>query len=233
MTIGLTLLDGFELRLDGRYVAVPAQVQRLLAFLAIRGRPQHRMALAGALWLDTAEDHALRNLRTTLWRTRKLTEGLLETVGACVAIEPGVDVDLGAAVDQAEGVLRGEDMGTATAVVDALGGDLLPDWSEDWVLIERERVRQLRMHALEALCRQLTAARCFAHAVEAGLAAVAVEPLRESAHRVLIEAHLAEGNRCEAVRQFEGLRVLLDDGLGVAPSPVLALLLEERLSPSR
>jgi DNA-binding SARP family transcriptional activator len=64
----------------------------------------------------------------------------------------------------------------------------------------------------------LTAARRFQAAVEAGLAAVAGEPLRESAHGALIKAHLAEGNRGEAVRQYCVCRQLLRDHLGLEPS---------------
>ena len=74
-------------------------------------------------------------------------------------------------------------------------GELLPHWYDDWVVIERERFRQLRLHALDALCESLAAAGRYAAAVEAGRASVAAEPLRESAHRLLIQAHLAEGNR--------------------------------------
>ena len=37
-------------------------------------------------------------------------------------------------------------------------GELLPDWYDDWVLLERERFRQLRLHALDALCDDLTRA---------------------------------------------------------------------------
>ena len=61
-------------------------------------------------------------------------------------------------------------------------------------------------------------------AVEAGLAAVAAEPLRESAHRALIAAHLAEGNRSEAMRQFEFYRMLLGKELGLEPSAMMASL---------
>jgi Bacterial transcriptional activator domain. len=51
------------------------------------------------------------------------------------------------------------------------------------------------------------------------LAAVSGEPLRESAHRQLIEVHLAEGNRVEALRQYEAYRQLMRDELGLGPSP--------------
>ncbi len=106
-------------------------------------------------------------------------------------------------------------------------GELLPDWYDDWVMFERERLRQLRLHALEILCRRLAAAGSFGPAVDAGLAAVLGEPLRESAQRVLIEAHLAEGNRSEAIRQYNSYRVRLYAELGLQPSPSLRRLVLE------
>jgi DNA-binding SARP family transcriptional activator len=107
-----------------------------------------------------------------------------------------------------------------------LAGSLLPDWYDDWVLLERERYRQLGLHALEMLSEHLTAARRFGPALEAALAAVAGEPFRESAHRVLIKAHLAEGNASEAIRQYDFYRKLVNDHLGLDPSPAMDALLE-------
>ncbi|MGH8932083.1 MAG: AfsR/SARP family transcriptional regulator [Egibacteraceae bacterium] len=104
---------------------------------------------------------------------------------------------------------------------------LLPHWvADDWVLLERERLRQLCLHGLEALCERLLAFGRHAEAVEAGLAAVHGEPLRESAHRMLISAHLAQGNRCEALREYLGYRRLLWDELGIEPSPLITQLVQ-------
>ena len=63
---------------------------------------------------------------------------------------------------------------------------MLPACYDDWVLVQRDRFRQLRLHALEALCERLTASGRYGEAIDAGLAAVCAEPLRESSHRVLI-----------------------------------------------
>ena len=103
--------------------------------------------------------------------------------------------------------------------------DLLPDWYEEWVAAERERFRQLRLHALEALCRRLTGLGMFGTAIQAGLAAVAGEPLRETAQRTLIEAYMAEGNIAEAIRQYSTYRRTLFDDLGVDPSPTMVRLM--------
>lgn len=68
------------------------------------------------------------------------------------------------------------------------------------------------------MCERLTALGRYGQAVDAGLAAVQGEPLRESAHRALIAVHLAEGNHAEALRQYRWFRQLLADELGLRPS---------------
>ena len=75
-----------------------------------------------------------------------------------------------------------------------LEGDLLPDWYDDWLEIERERLRQLRVHALEHLGEHALRRGRFGAAIDRALAAIAADPLRESAHRLLIRAYIAEGN---------------------------------------
>jgi DNA-binding SARP family transcriptional activator len=62
------------------------------------------------------------------------------------------------------------------------------------------------------------------------LAAVSAEPLRESAHRELVEVHLAEGNVAEAVRQYDVYRHMLRRQLGLAPSPVMRRLVAPLLA---
>jgi DNA-binding SARP family transcriptional activator len=129
-------------------------------------------------------------------------------------------VDYTCVVAQAKRLIGpGPELRPGDADVDELANDLLPDWDEHWLDDERERLRQLRVHALEALCTRLHSGGRAAEAVCAGQAAVAVEPLRESAQRLLIIAHLAEGNVSEARRQFEIFRRLLWDNLQLAPSP--------------
>ena len=90
--------------------------------------------------------------------------------------------------------------------------------------MQAEAWRQLRLHALEALSIRLSSAACHAEAIQAALAAIASDPLRESARSVLIRAYLAEGNRSEAQREFRRYRELLLGSLGVEPTPRLHAL---------
>ena len=96
----------------------------------------------------------------------------------------------------------------------SFAADLLPSWYDDWVIVERERLRQIRVHALEELSRRLAAGHRYGDAIDAALAAIAADPLRESAHRRLIEAHLAEGNVSEAIRQYADVRWVALEPIG-------------------
>ena len=204
--------------------------QRLLALLALQGRPLERLWVAGTLWMDASEERAGARLRSALWRLPQPGgTPMVESSVTHLRLARDIDVDLhdlAARMERLEQASTAIDDRTGSS---ALTRDLLPDWYEDWVMLERERFRQLRLHALEALCARLTEAGRFGAAVQAGLAAVSGEPLRESAHRTLIRAHLAEGNPGEAVRQFHLYRRLLADELALEPSAAICALVQPLL----
>ena len=221
----VTMLRAFEINISGSSLIVPQGAQRLVAFLALRDRPQLRTTVATSLWMDTTEDRAAANLRTALWKLADMRDLLIHSLGSYLTLAPGVEVDFSRLLTRVKTLIDGDgDINDFDASTGDLAGDLLPDWDEDWLLFERERLRQLRIHALEALSRRLCAAGRYAAAVDAGLSAVTAEPLRESAQRVLIEVHLAEGNVSEARRQFELYRAVLWDNLALLPSASLCSL---------
>jgi len=221
----LGLIGGFELRCGGRLVPLPVTAQRLLAFLALQPRPVTRLYVACTLWLESGEEQAKACLRSALWRTQRGGLDLVRVTQGHLALTPGIDLDVARITGlahralEAPGVLRDDEIHVL-----AHAGELLPDFYDDWLAVERERLRQLRLHALEATCERLAGTRRFAAAVEAGLAALAGDPLRESAHRALIRVHLAEGNLGEALREFEAYRALLARELGAEPSEELRSL---------
>lgn len=223
----LSLLNAFELRCDGRLVNLPRSAQRLLAFVALHEHPLQRVYVAGTLWIDATDDRAGASLRSSLWRLNRPGHLLVEATSTHLRLAPDVDVDLRRALAVAHRLLDGSaDAADLDAGEEVLCGELLPDWYDEWLLFERERFRQVSLHALEAVAERLVHAGEVARALEAALSAVRSEPLRESAHRVLIRVHLAEGNRIEALRQYELCRRLLRDRLGVEPSSQLDELLE-------
>jgi DNA-binding SARP family transcriptional activator len=220
----LRLMNGFELRSDGEAISFPMSVQRVLAFLAFQGRPVQRVYVAGKLWLDVPEERAFASLRSALWRANQPGLPLVLAVNSQLSLDPAVCVDLREAAAQAYRLIDGSAGDDVSFAGFALAGELLPDWYDDWLLIEREKYRQLRLHALEALATRLTALARYGEAAETALTAIAGEPLRESAHRVLIRVHLAEGNQSEALRHYRLFRDLLLGELGLEPSEQLVEL---------
>ena len=227
--VGVTqirVLAGFEVRVQGKRIAVPTNAARTLAFLAITGCPQTRHAVAGALWGDGPDERAAANLRTALWRTRVLLGDCVE-IGRCnLSISDSVEVDLRLLEERSRRLLDPDaELQPQDCDPRCLSSDLLPGWDEEWILFERERLHQLRIHALEAMSRRLASAGKTANAVDAGLTAVAADPLRETAQHVLIAAHLLEGNVSEARRQFHAYRELLWESIQVEPSEQLLYLI--------
>jgi DNA-binding SARP family transcriptional activator len=216
--IGLRLVGGFELSLSGVPVALPGGAQRLIAFLALQSGPVRRAYVAGSLWPEATDERASARLRTALWSLRRVWVGLVEGIQT-LGIAHSAHVDLNDAIEAAHRVIRDPGGALRTeAHVPALYGDVLPDWHEEWVVLERERFREVRVRALEALSGLLAEQCRFDEAALMALAAIRAEPLRESAHRALIAVHLSEGNRHAATAQFRRLRWLLNSELGIEPS---------------
>jgi DNA-binding SARP family transcriptional activator len=203
---------------------VPEGSKQLLAFVALRRRRVERRQAAGTLWPCGDEERAAGNLRSALWRLRRAGINVLTADKWSLALNGNVLVDLHLTEQWAtrliEGTATGRDLAVSPSVADAL--DLLPGFYDDWVLMERERVRQRILHALEALSQMLAAVGRFADAIEAAMLATSAEPLRESAQRALIKAHIAEGNLTEARRSYYAYHDLVHRELGVAPSADLS-----------
>jgi len=214
----LQLLGSFGISLEHRRVSLPLLTQRLIAFLAIH-HDVSRSRAAGVLWPEVEEVRAQANLRTALWRIRAASLDLIQACASEVRLVDDVVIDLCRGEEVARGILDGSltstegfaDMGLLTA-------DLLPDWDDEWLLFERARYSGLRVHALEMLCERLTADGRYGLAVESGMLAVQADPLRESAHRAVIRAFLAEGNPAMAKHQLRALEERLGEELQMQPS---------------
>ncbi|MFE0250677.1 BTAD domain-containing putative transcriptional regulator [Streptomyces sp. NPDC059010] len=222
----LHLFNGPYVTVGTRRLNVPEGSQRLLVFVSLRSGRVCRRQAAGTLWPIGDEGRAAGNLRSSLWRLNRLGEPLLIADGTGLRAREDLLIDMHTVNAWASRLIAGRatraDLSIAPRNLDAL--ELLPGWYDDWALIERERLRQRLLHALEAQSRQLVLAGLFAEAIEAAMIAVSAEPLRESAQRSLIEAHLAEGNLVEARRVFDAYAVLVARELHARPTPELQTL---------
>ncbi|MFC8272063.1 BTAD domain-containing putative transcriptional regulator [Streptomyces sp. NPDC057271] len=236
--VTIRLLDEFAVRRVDSAVAVPPSGQRLVAYLALRTGAS-RSATAAALWPEVPEEKSQASLRTAVWRVNRAAPGLVVTRGTHVALAPDTVVDNREFTDRVRRILRPTADAQPPPVDDdgyawlLRGGELLPGWYDEWVLLEQEHTRQLRLHALEAAAQCLAAQGRHAGALELAFEAVRLEPLRESASRAVIAVHVSEGNAVDAVRHYEWFRRQLDAELGLRPSAQLTALARGLVVPPR
>lgn len=228
----LSVLGSFGFWVGGNpQRGLPHGSQRLLAFLALREHAQTRESIAGTLWPEATEEHAHASLRSALSRLSRIERRVVRATSHELQLADGVSVDLREARLLAHRLLTtggSLDADLNDYAISLLSSELLPDWYDDWAVVEAEEWRQLRLHSLDALAERLTVSGRFADATSAALAAVRAEPLRETAHAALIRIYLAEGNRAEALDAYEHYRALLQEELGLAPTPAMRALIRDQ-----
>lgn len=214
--------------MSGLPVTLSESGQRLLALVALQGT-QRRTFLAGVLWPEIRDEQALARLRSALWRLRRVGPRIVQADERTIGLAADIDVDVNAMVASARALMAGDiEPSDLTRSFDRLvaAGELLVGWYEDWVLLERERLEQLRIHALELLVDELVKAARYAEALEAATTAVRLDPLRESTHRSVVRVYLAEGNPASARRQVDRYRQILRSEMGIdEPTPAMLGLL--------
>lgn len=227
-SIELRVLGGFRLSRCGHAVTLRLGVQRIPALLAVHGRVDRR-DLAGKLWPELTQDRALSNLRTILWRLRSVVPGLVsDGMGTCELSE-GVHVDLMDVQQWGERSMAGSS--DPQMPPGPIGLMLLPGWDESWLTEPREALRLTVLHSLEAACLRFLFSGRLAEASLCARKAVTVDPLRESAHRLLLEVHLRQGNQAEAIRHFAKYRTALREEVGVAPGVTMLAMMAPLMTP--
>jgi len=215
----LSLTGEFGLRIANRRVVVPHSVERVLAYLALSSHPVSRSRLAGVLWLDASEHRAANNLRTALWRLNRSGARLIVAEDDRLILAPDVSVDIAELSAMSNRLIDDPSEHDIARLSQLIGGaELLPDWDDEWVVADRERFRLLRLEGLEHAAEALISRLDLGRALQAALGAAQSEPLRESARRLLVRVHLAQGNVAEALREYVSYRTVLRDEIGIEPS---------------
>lgn len=208
----------------------------LLALLLLRGRHcHHREKLAHLLWPDSPSNAAAHSLRTTLWRLRQVLEPTGITRGTYLANggsgEVGFNWDSDVRVDvlefrstlgcceQASTLLASDaDLQALERALRLYEGELLEGHCDDWIVYERERLRELFIRGLCYMLGEQSRRGEFQQAIDCGRRVLAENPLHESVHRELMSLYAKVGQRAEAIRLYERLQQTLETELEVAPT---------------
>ena len=235
--LNLRLLGDFEARLgSGPPLRLRARkTQALLAYLASSpGQTHSRDKLASLLWEDSSQSQARSRLRGSLFVLRRTLASanppcLVPDSDAVALDVDAVDVDV---VDFGR-LVRARDPEALAKAVELYRGDLLEGFAfrgalfEEWLIAERERLRELAVDGLAKLLVHQRSTGVFEAAVQTGLRLVALDPLQESVHRTLMRLYAELGRRPAALRQYQMCVRVLQRELRVEPDAETKLLYRE------
>jgi DNA-binding SARP family transcriptional activator len=152
----LSLLGQFAVYRGDQRVDLPPACQRLIALLALKRRPVHRLWVCAMLWPHAQTRRAIASLRSTMWRLRPVgADPLLDIGPQYIALAEGVAVDWHDAVDHIGSLLERDEPVDPQFVAELLpllrAGVLLEGWAEPWATAERQRYRAMRKAARDTL----------------------------------------------------------------------------------
>lgn len=229
----IRLLGGFSLAFNGvaiRSLNTP-RLQSLLAYLLLNsGRPQSRQQIAFLLWPETSEAQAQTNLRQLVHRLRVAVPELEPYIlvsnrtlewNSTKLITFDVS-EFGIMLAQAHRLADGpfaDRLRLFESAVELYGGDLLPGLYDEWLVPERESLRQKYIDTLEALATELGQQGRHQDGLAYAERLRKSDPLRESTYRTLMDLCVAMKDYSGAARYYQECTAILERELGVQPGP--------------
>ncbi|WP_406054532.1 BTAD domain-containing putative transcriptional regulator [Kribbella sp. NBC_00889] len=224
--MAVQVLGGFEVRRGLRRLNLRPSARRLIALLAIEGA-MARGDAAVRLFEDQRVERAYANLRTIMWRLRDDADGLVVEEADGLRVNANF-VDFQAALRWSLSMVQREAQPEVPPPF--IGRQLLPGWSEPWLIAPRENLNLLQLHALDATAERLMMVGRFGEAVANALLAVNMDALRERSNRLLIEVLIREGNVADGLRNYETYQRLLADEVNAKPGIAIQTLVAPLLA---
>jgi DNA-binding SARP family transcriptional activator/predicted ATPase len=233
----LALLGGFRGRLASASLTLPTRkTQALVAYLALPpGQPRTRDQLASLLWGSMPQPQARRSLRQCLFTLRRALGAdseVLRLEGETVTLNPAaVEIDV---IEFERDIAEGSPAALERAIA-LYRGELLEGLAlqeppfEEWLLAERERLRERALEALARLLRHRHSAGAPHAALQAALQLLALDPLQEPVHRMVMRLYVQLSRRGAALRQYQICLGALQRELSVEPEPATKELYREIL----
>lgn len=226
-SVSVTMFGGFRIRTaSGGAVSLPTRkAQALLAYLAVRPGEEHpRDKLAAIFWGDRSDTQARDSLRHALTAVRNALKETgtppLRAHEHTVALHgAGVTVDV-ADFDRLVAAGTPDALERAVALYrgDLLEGFVLDERPfEEWLVNERERLRELALEALARLLGHQSNAGQIERGIQTAVRLLAMDPLQEAVHRALMRLYARQGRRGAALRQYQMCVAALHRELSAEP----------------
>ena len=219
------------------------RLQSLLASLVLhRNAPQSRSHLAYLLWPESTDAVAHSNLRTLVHRLRQAlpnADAFLHSDRHGLQWHPSTQeapwtldvLDFERALAEAKQAGHSSDLpAERRALEQAVAlyrGDLLPSCYDEWILPERDRLRQEFLGGLERLIVVLEQERDYQGAISAAQRLLRIDPLHETTYRHLMRLYAISGNRAAALRTYHTCATVLERELAAEPSHVTREVYEQ------
>jgi DNA-binding SARP family transcriptional activator/WD40 repeat protein len=226
-TLQLSLLGHFAVHIDGNPVEIHARAsQSLFSYLALhRDKSLRRELLAGQFWPDSSESNARSNLRHALWQIRTaLGRDVFPPDKITISLDPEVEIEVDAERIRVDALASLDELLDAA---DLYQGDLLPGFYDDWVILERERLRGAYVQLMERVLEGLTERKRWPEVSEWAERWIALGHVPEPAFRALMVAHAARGDQAGIAAVYARCVDTLERELGVESSPQTQMLREQ------
>ncbi len=214
-----------RLLLDGHAVDNLRRKNRAMVYyLAARGQSLTRENLLAFFWPDHDRSAAQPILRTMIYDLRKQLGESFQAEDQVIAFSSNIIVD----VKNFSTVLDSPspDLQTLTNALSLYQGDFLQGFSlndsaqfEDWAVSERERYRLMAARGFAQLAHCHEETRDYPAALESMRRALSFNLFQEDLQREVMRLLYLNGDRVGVIRQYEALRKLLDEEMGVPPMP--------------
>ncbi len=226
----------------GNYlVALNIRHQLLIALLALRApKPSLRSEVAFKLWADSSEEQALTNLRKTLHQLKQILSigEIIQSDSRTLQLNPSLNLqidiaDFTSALDSAERARRADDADAELSSLETASafykGDLLPSLYDEWLIPERNRLRDMFIRAMDRLIALLEARKHYRDAIKHAQRLLQTDNLREDTYRALIRLHALNDDRAAALNVYHACASVLSKELGVEPDASTRELYERLL----
>ncbi len=220
------LLGQFHVRLDDEEIEISSQAARaLMAYLVIYDSRKHLIdTLVGLFWADSSPDIGRKYLRNAISILQDVlgTDPLTGTdyisadrTGVWINPKTEINTDVKTILKPLAG---SPTIQVLSEELSYYGGNLLPGFSEDWVLLEREKLKAAFNRKIELLLDLLVIEKRWNEVMEWAERWIAIEKTPEAAFRAIMIAHASQGQGFLVDEDYKRCEKALLNKSGIPPS---------------